>query len=86
MIKVVPPTVWRVRTILIHVRVIGCRSVVHAVPPHLSDRILPIGMVEHLIGYHSNASRVTAVHKLFELIRRTVVLVYCHVERRVVAP
>ncbi|CAI8171366.1 MAG: Uncharacterised protein [Cryomorphaceae bacterium] len=86
MIKVVPPTVWRVWTILVHVRIVCCRSVVHTVPPHLRDRILPVGMVKHLICNHSNASRVTAVHELFELIRRTVILVYSHVERRVVAP
>ena len=86
MIKVISPTVRRVGTILIHVRVIRRWTIIAAVPPHLRNRVLAKGVVKHLVHDHRNAAAVATVYKLSEFIRRAVVFVQCHVKGRVISP
>ena len=72
MIEIISPTVWWMWTILIHIGVISRRPIIGAVPPHLSDWVLTVSMIKHLIRNYRYTSRMTAVNKFLKLIWRTI--------------
>ncbi len=85
-IEIVPPAVRRVRTHRIKPRAVRRSTVIHWVPVHVHQRILPEGVVKNHVRNDGNALAVAGIHKLLELFGRSVVLIQRHVEARIIAP